>query len=52
MVSFNPAFFASLATIVDSPFAEEVERQQRLLRELPAEGLPAGWGISRVAGAA
>ncbi len=29
--------------------AEEVERQQRLLGELRAEGLPAAWGIHRVA---
>ena len=29
--------------------AAEVERQQRLLRALPAEGLPAVWGIHRAA---
>ena len=29
--------------------AEEVERQQRLLRALPHEALPAAWGIFRVA---
>jgi hypothetical protein len=29
--------------------AEEIERQQRLLRAGPAEGLPAVWGIHRVA---
>jgi ubiquinone/menaquinone biosynthesis C-methylase UbiE len=29
--------------------AEEVDRQQRLLRALPSEGLPAVWGIFRVA---
>jgi ubiquinone/menaquinone biosynthesis C-methylase UbiE len=29
--------------------AAEVEEQQRLLRALPAEGLPAVWGIHRVA---
>jgi SAM-dependent methyltransferase len=29
--------------------AEEIERQQRLLGDLRAEGLPAAWGIHRVA---
>jgi len=29
--------------------AEEIERQQRLLRALPADGLPPAWGIYRVA---
>jgi ubiquinone/menaquinone biosynthesis C-methylase UbiE len=32
--------------------ALEVERQQHLLRALPAEGLPAAWGIYRAAGEA
>jgi ubiquinone/menaquinone biosynthesis C-methylase UbiE len=32
--------------------AGEVELQQRLLRALPAEGLPAAWGIHRAAGEA
>jgi hypothetical protein len=29
--------------------AAEVEEQQRLLRALPAEGLPPAWGTYRVA---
>jgi hypothetical protein len=32
--------------------AAEVEEQQRLLRALPAEGLPPAWGIYLVAGEA
>ena len=40
---------AELSGQTDHPVtAEEVNRQRRLLGELPADGLPAVWGIHRV----